>query len=128
VTIPAVPEQVRVARAFVAGVLRESHTHAEAALLLVSELVTNSVRYSGSAVPGGVVKVTVEVGDETVRVEVTDRCGDSVPVLPSAVPADAEAEGSRGLWLVDALCGVVGGRLSGGLVQSVGESGAREQL
>jgi anti-sigma regulatory factor (Ser/Thr protein kinase) len=49
------------------------------------------------------VKVTVEVGDETVRVEVTDRCGDSVPVLPSAVPADAEAEGSRGLWLVDAL-------------------------
>jgi hypothetical protein len=69
-------------------VLGESHVHAETVLLLASELVTNSVRYSGSAVPGGIVKVTVEAGDEAIRVEVTDRCGDSVPVLPSATPAD----------------------------------------
>ena len=40
VTIPAVPEQVRVARAFVAGVLGESHPEADVVLLLASELVT----------------------------------------------------------------------------------------
>lgn len=62
VTIPAVPEQVRVARAFVARVLGECHPHADVALLLASELVTNSVRHSGSAVPGGLVTVTVAAG------------------------------------------------------------------
>ena len=56
VTIPAVPEQVRESRAFVARVLGESHTQLDLALLLASKLVTNSVRHSGSAVPGGVVK------------------------------------------------------------------------
>jgi hypothetical protein len=62
--------------------------------------VTNSVRHSGSAAVGGVVTVTAAAGDEIVRVEVTDRCGDGVPVLPSAAPADDEAEGSRdcGWW------------------------------
>jgi hypothetical protein len=47
--------------------------------VLASELVTNSVRHSGSAVPGGVVTVTVAAGDEVVRVEVTDRCGERRP-------------------------------------------------
>jgi len=55
VTIPAVPKQVRAARAFVAGALGKSHAHAEVALLLASELVTNSVAHSGSAVAGGAV-------------------------------------------------------------------------
>jgi anti-sigma regulatory factor (Ser/Thr protein kinase) len=82
VTIQAVPDQVRAARVFVA--------------------VTNSVRHSGSAVPGGVVAVTVAAGAEVVRVEVTDRCGDGVPVLPSAVRR-RRGGGERGLWLVDAL-------------------------
>lgn len=44
--------------------------------------------------------MTVAVGDEVVRVEVTDLIGDGVPVLPSAAES---AKGSRGLWLVDAL-------------------------
>jgi hypothetical protein len=59
------------------------------------ELVTNSVRHSGSAVPGGLVTVTVAARGEGARIEVTDRSGDSVPVLH---PADGggEAEGSRG--------------------------------
>jgi hypothetical protein len=38
VTIPAVPEQVRAARDFVARVLGESHAHVDLALLLASEL------------------------------------------------------------------------------------------
>lgn len=113
VTIPAVPEQVREARAFVARALGEFHARADLALLLCSELVTNSVRHSGSAVPGGVVTVTVAIAGEVVRVEVTDRCGDGVPVLP-AVPADGEAEGSRGLQLVDALSARWGYQRGGG--------------
>lgn len=115
ITLPAVPEQVRAARAFVAGVLGESRAHAEEVLLLTSELVTNSVLYSGSAVPGGVVTVAVEVGAEAVRVEVTDRCGDSVPVPPAAAPADEETEGSRGLWLVEELADRWGYQRGGGL-------------
>jgi two-component sensor histidine kinase len=41
--------------------------------------VTNSVRHSGPAVPGGVVKVTVAAGDKVGRVEMTDQSGDGVP-------------------------------------------------
>jgi len=37
VTIPALPEQVRVARSFVAGVLGESHPRADLTLLLASD-------------------------------------------------------------------------------------------
>jgi hypothetical protein len=58
VTILALPEQVRVARAFVAGVLGPSHGFAGVTMLLASELVTNSVRHRGSAVPGRLVTVT----------------------------------------------------------------------
>src|ERR1700744_4040363 len=63
VAIPAAPEQVRAARAFVAGALGESCAQANVALLLASELVTNSVEHSGSAVAGGVVTVTVAARD-----------------------------------------------------------------
>jgi anti-sigma regulatory factor (Ser/Thr protein kinase) len=123
VTIAAVPEQVRVARAFVARVLGDSHVQADVALLLASELVTNSVRHSGSAVPGGVVTVTVAAVDEAVRVEVTDRSGDGVPVLPSAAAAGSEAEGSRGLWLVEALAARWGYQRGGGLATTWFELG-----
>jgi anti-sigma regulatory factor (Ser/Thr protein kinase) len=123
VTIPAVPEQVRAVRDFVARVLGESHAQVDVVLLLASELVTNSVRHSGSAVPGGVVTVTVAAGDEVVRIEVTDCCGDGVPVLPSAVPADGEAEGSRGLWLVDALSARWGHQRADGLATTWFELG-----
>lgn len=45
-----------------AAVLGESHPCNDLAVLLASELVTNSVRYSGSAVPGGLVTVAVTAG------------------------------------------------------------------
>jgi len=103
VTIPAVPEQVRAARVFVAGVLGRSHPQVSAAELLVSELVSNSVRHSGSAVPGGTVTVTVTAGNAAVRVEVTDHSGDGAPVLLPVGPGNGDAEGGRGMRLVDAL-------------------------
>jgi anti-sigma regulatory factor (Ser/Thr protein kinase) len=116
VTIPAVPERVRAVRVFVARALGKSRVDSDVVLLLASELVTNSVRHSGSAVPGGVVTVTVAVVGEAVRVEVTDQIGKGIPVLPSAAPAGGEAEGSRGLWLVDALSARWGYERGGGLV------------
>jgi anti-sigma regulatory factor (Ser/Thr protein kinase) len=112
VTLLAVPEQVRAAREFVGLVLGSSHRCAEDALLLVSELVTNSLVHSGSAVPGGEVTVTVAAGEDSVRVEVADVSGDGVPVL---VPAAGEAEGSRGMALVDALAARWGYERGGGL-------------
>jgi anti-sigma regulatory factor (Ser/Thr protein kinase) len=102
VTIAAVPGQVGLARAFVAGVLGQSHPDADVAVLLASELVTNSVLHSGSAVSGGVVTVAVAVGGDGVRVEVTDRSGAGAPVLLPAA-ADGDAEGSRAMRLVDTL-------------------------
>jgi hypothetical protein len=38
---------------------------------------------------------------------VTDCYRDGVPVRPQVAPADSEAEGSRGLWLVDALAALI---------------------
>jgi anti-sigma regulatory factor (Ser/Thr protein kinase) len=83
VTISAVSRQVGLARTFVAKVLGQSHPDADVAVLLASELVTNSVLHSGSAVPGGVVTVAVTVGGDGVRVEVTDR-RDCTPLLVEA--------------------------------------------
>jgi anti-sigma regulatory factor (Ser/Thr protein kinase) len=57
----AVLGQVRAAREFVERVLGAGHPCTGDAVLLVSELVTNSVRHSGSALPGGRVTVTVSV-------------------------------------------------------------------
>jgi anti-sigma regulatory factor (Ser/Thr protein kinase) len=77
--------------------------------------VTNSVRHSGSAVPGGIVTVTVAADDDCVRVEVTDRSGDGVSVLSSSASADSEAEEDRGMRLVDALSARWGYQRGGGL-------------
>lgn len=100
VTIAGRPERVAVARAFAAAVLGRRHPEGETAVLLVSELVTNSVRHSASRLPGQTITVTVLSDGEVIRVEVTDRRGAAMPVLRSA---DDGAEGSRGLYLVDTL-------------------------
>jgi len=94
------PDQVREARAFVGRLLGPSHPCGDVAILLASELVTNSLLHGGAAVPGETVTVTVVAGDAGVRVEVTGPKADGVPVLR---PADGEAEGSRGLRLVEHL-------------------------
>ena len=114
-TVAAVPGQVRAARAFVAGAVGGSHPLADVAVLLASEVVSNSVRHGGSGVPGGLVTVTVAVAGGSVRVEVTDRGGDGSPVLRPAAGADDGAEGGRGMRLVDALSARWGYQRGGGL-------------
>jgi hypothetical protein len=47
----------------------------------------------------------------------------SSPVLPAAAPADDAAEGSRGLWLVDALSARWGYERGGGLATTWFELG-----
>ena len=111
VTFAGRPDQVREARAFVGRLLGPSHPRGDVAILLASELVTNSVRYGGSAVPGEPVTVTVVVWDAGVRVEVTGRKADGVPVLRRP---DDEAEGSRGLRLVEDLAARWGYERGGG--------------
>jgi hypothetical protein len=87
------PDQVREARAFVFRLLGPSHPCGSVAVLLASELVTNSLRHGSSAGPGEAVTVTVVVWDAGVRVEVSGRKADGVPVLRAS---DDEAEGGRG--------------------------------
>jgi two-component sensor histidine kinase len=84
----------------VGRLLGPSHPCSDVAVLLVSEMVTNSLLHGGSSVLGEAVMVTVVVGDAGVRVEVTGRKADGVPVLRRP---DDEAEGSRGLRLVEEL-------------------------
>jgi hypothetical protein len=60
------------------------------------------------------VTVAVSAGGGGVRVEVTDRSGDGAPVLPRAAFAGGDAEGSRGLGLVDELAARWGYRRGGG--------------
>jgi anti-sigma regulatory factor (Ser/Thr protein kinase) len=93
-------DQVGEARAFVGRLLGPSHPCGDVPTLLASELVTNCVIHGGSSGSGEVVTVTVVVGDAGVRVEVTGRKADAVPVLRRP---DDEAEGSRGLMLVEEL-------------------------
>jgi anti-sigma regulatory factor (Ser/Thr protein kinase) len=112
VTIEALAGQVRVARAFVGGLLGAAHPCLDVAVLLASELVANSVRHSGSAVAGGQVMVTVTASGCGVRVEVADRSGPGVPVL---VPdAGGGEESGRGMRLVDALAARWGYERGGG--------------
>jgi anti-sigma regulatory factor (Ser/Thr protein kinase) len=64
--------------------------------LCVSELVTNAVRHSA----GSLVALSLAFTTELI-VEVFDR-GPGVPVIK---PVEAEFEGGRGLWLVEAVSG-----------------------
>lgn len=63
-------------------------------VLLVSELVTNSVVHAG-----GTIAVTATYSDHALRVEVQDLD----PRIPVPEQPDVLGESGRGLWLVDAI-------------------------
>jgi anti-sigma regulatory factor (Ser/Thr protein kinase) len=96
VTLAGRPERARAARAFVSEVLGPGHPCGDVAVLLVSEIFSNSVRHSGSGAAGE----TVRAGGGVGRVEVTDRAG---PGTSELRPASRDAEGGRGLQLVAGL-------------------------
>lgn len=68
----------------------------ESVRLLVTELVTNSVRHAGA----GAVELVVLVGQERVRVEIGNP---GVPFEPVLREAGRESESGWGLFLVDRL-------------------------
>jgi hypothetical protein len=64
------------------------------------------------------ITVTVTAGDRSVRVEVTDRCGAGVPVLPSGAPADTRPREA----------GAVAGGSDGGAVRLPAQRQPRDDL
>jgi anti-sigma regulatory factor (Ser/Thr protein kinase) len=114
IAIPGRGEQVRVARAFVAGVLRELAAPDEAVLdnatLLTSELVTNAIRHSRSGESGGSVGLVVLAVTDGIRVEVTDSgsAGGSPVVQDDIYTCDG-----HGLFLVESVADQWGYRSTG---------------
>jgi anti-sigma regulatory factor (Ser/Thr protein kinase) len=93
---PASPASVGDARRFVAATLDEAgvaRASADVAVLVVSELATNSVRHAGTAYEVAVVL------DDVLRIEVSDGSLDRPRVLDAA----PDAGGGRGVQLVDQL-------------------------
>jgi anti-sigma regulatory factor (Ser/Thr protein kinase) len=91
--------------------LGDHHPAADTAMLLVSELVTNSVTHSRSRRPGGTVTVALCAGRTSVLIQVRDDGGTSEPRLagtqaradPGTGNGAAGHEHGYGLLLVDAL-------------------------
>ncbi|GLF94443.1 ATP-binding protein [Streptomyces yaizuensis] len=98
-SFPAQPDAVRIARHAVRDTLRDwglEPVVGDVTVLLVSELVTNSLRYASG--PIGVRMARIEPGDgmPSLLVEVSDPLPDP-PTERAATPDD---EGGRGLQLV----------------------------
>lgn len=110
--IDARAERVTVAREFIGEVLGRGHPCVETAILLASELVTNSVRHSDCRRRGqGITVAAIPLGSG-IRIEVTDISG---PTVPAFRTGGALAEGGRGLQLVLALAANWGYWCDGGL-------------
>lgn len=94
---PPLPTSPRIARDFVATVLRslELHELVDAACICVSELVTNAVVHAQGI--GNLLWLAVERGH--IRLTVYDGSPDK-PVLTDM---DADGENGRGLWLLEVL-------------------------
>jgi anti-sigma regulatory factor (Ser/Thr protein kinase) len=99
--LPGTPQSVSAARRMARDLLGDDHPATETTMLLVSELVTNSLMHSKSGAPGGVVTVVLCSGPAGVLVQVSDSGGPSEPCL-SPGTADDDEHGF-GLLLVDVL-------------------------
>jgi anti-sigma regulatory factor (Ser/Thr protein kinase) len=100
-TIPGRPEQVGLARAFVAQTLnsKQIKADADAATLLTSEIVTNAIQHTRSGVDGGTVTIVVIGVAHGVIVEIIDDGSAGAPV----VKGDLYAAEGHGLFLVEQL-------------------------
>jgi len=98
ITMPGRPEQVRVARRWLAAWLGADHPAEYAVVQLLSETFGNSVLY---ARPGGMVELTAELSDQQVRVEVVDCGGNGEPRL--RYDPESDRESGRGLYILDFL-------------------------
>ncbi|WP_405821810.1 ATP-binding protein [Streptomyces sp. NBC_01390] len=98
VRLSPTPRGARLARLLAAEQLRSWGLPVDPARQVVAELAANAVTHG--RVPGRDFRLTMYVIGVTLRIEVTDTCGD-VPPSPQR-PSD-ETESGRGLLLVEAL-------------------------
>jgi anti-sigma regulatory factor (Ser/Thr protein kinase) len=100
-TIPGRPEQVGLARAFVAQTFRAKRIQADsdAATLLTSEIVTNAIQHTKSGGDGGTVTIVVIGVARGVLIEIIDDGSAGSPV----VKGDLYAAEGHGLFLVQHL-------------------------
>ncbi|MGH3422740.1 MAG: ATP-binding protein [Streptosporangiaceae bacterium] len=100
-TIPGRPEQVGLARSFVARTLGSNRiaADADAATLLTSEIVTNAIQHTKSGIDGGTVTIEVIGVSRGVLVEIIDDGSAGTPV----VKGDLYAAEGHGLFLVQHL-------------------------
>ena len=103
-TIPGQPACLHAAREFAARTLDVSHARLDTAVLLTSELVTNSVLHSESGRPGGTITITLISVADGVRVEVIDDGSVNEPTVRlSGAESPEVAESGCGLQLVEFL-------------------------
>ncbi len=74
---------------------------ADDALLMLTELVTNSVLHAGLS-PGDPIHVTGRVAEDAVRITVCD-CGTGFEMEGAPSLPDDDTPGGRGLWIVNRL-------------------------
>ena len=100
-TIPGRPEQVGLARAFVAQTLgsKQVKADADAATLLTSEIVTNAIQHTKSGVDGGTITIVIIGVSHGVLIEIIDDGSAGAPI----VKGDLYAAEGHGLYLVQHL-------------------------
>ncbi|WP_405998728.1 ATP-binding protein [Streptomyces sp. NBC_00829] len=98
-TFPAEPDAVRAARHAVRDTLRRwglDRVIGDVTVLLVSELVTNSLRYASGPIGVRLCRSVPGESGPSLLVEVSD----PLPDPPTERPAEPDDEGGRGLQLV----------------------------
>jgi serine/threonine-protein kinase RsbW len=96
------PRQAHAARRFAAELLSGSRLRDDAVVVL-SELFTNSVRHTRSGRPGGLVTVQISRWHRGVRIAVTDAGSGSGPVIRDPAARGEPAETGNGLFMVRCL-------------------------
>ncbi|HEY8983775.1 MAG TPA: ATP-binding protein [Streptomyces sp.] len=98
------PESASQAREFARRSVRDhvpdaSEDHIDTVVLVVSELVTNSIRYGTRL--GGLMHLTLDADGTRTRVEVLDSASEQPAPRPES---EQDIEHGRGLIILDALC------------------------
>jgi anti-sigma regulatory factor (Ser/Thr protein kinase) len=102
VLLPYTPSSVAVARRRLTADLASAGIFEPAvgdAALVVSELLSNSIRHA-APLPGSKIRVTWTLGEDALRVAVSDAGGGPLPRVTRPEPA---APGGRGLGIVETL-------------------------
>jgi serine/threonine-protein kinase RsbW len=103
-TIPGQPACLHAAREFIARALGSGDARLDTAVLLTSELATNSIKHSESGSSGGTVTITLISVPDGIRVEVIDDGSENEPAVRLSQAESPELiETGRGLQLVEFL-------------------------